>query len=272
VGRLRRHRLAVFGAFLVAGLVLTSILAPALSPYNPGRPDMTALLRPPSERHWLGTDDLGRDVLARIMFAGRVSLLAGMGAMAIAALLGVSAGLVAGFLGAWTDQVLSLLIDAVYSFPTLILAVAIVGVFGPSLGNAVVAIGVVSVPRFARLIRGQVLALREREYVEAARAIGASSGRILVRHLLPNVTGLVVVQATLTVAFAILTEASLSFLGLGVRPPTPSWGSMLRFGYPFLETAPWLALSPGLAILLAVLGFNLLGDGIRDWLDPRLSG
>ncbi len=268
--RLRGYRLAAFGGLLVATLILVAVFAHALTSFNPARPDMSSLLQAPTSRHWLGTDDLGRDVLTRIMYAGRVSLLVGLGAMAIAAVIGVTAGLLAGYVGGWTDQVISLFIDAVYSFPTLVLAVAIVGVFGPSLNNAVVAIGIVSVPRFARLIRGQVLTLRERDYVEAARATGATGSRIITRHLLPNVAGLITVQATLTMASAILTEASLSFLGLGVRPPTPSWGSMLRFGYPFLETAPWLALSPGAAILLAVLGFNLLGDGIRDAFDPRL--
>lgn len=260
----------IIGGLISAVLSTAAIAAPGLAPYNANKPDMASLLIVPSPRHWLGTDDLGRDQLTRLMFGGRISLAVGGIAMAVALLLGVAVGLVAGYAGRWVDHGAMLLMDVLSSFPTLVLAVVIVGVFGPGIVNATLAIGVVAIPRFARLVRSQVLVLREYEYVDAARAIGASTARIIWRHLVPGVRGVMIVQATLTVSFAILTEASLSFLGLGVQPPTPTWGSMLRFGYPFLQTAPWLALVPGAAIAVAVLGFNLLGDGLRDALDPRL--
>ena len=260
----------IIGGLISAVLSTAAVAAPGLAPYNAVKPDMASLLVVPSPRHWLGTDDLGRDQLTRLMFGGRISLAVGGIAMAVALVLGVAVGLVAGYAGRWVDHGAMLLMDVLSAFPTLVLAVVIVGVFGPGIVNATLAIGVVAIPRFARLVRSQVLVLREYEYVHAARAIGAPTARIIWRHLVPGVRGVMIVQATLTVSFAILTEASLSFLGLGVQPPTPTWGSMLRFGYPFLQTAPWLALVPGAAIAVAVLGFNLLGDGLRDALDPRL--
>jgi peptide/nickel transport system permease protein len=265
-----RHRMLVIGGLISAALSTAAIAAPGLAPYNAEKPDMASLLAVPSARHWLGTDDLGRDQLSRLMFGGRISLAVGGIAMAVALVLGVAVGVVAGYAGRWVDHGAMLLMDVLSAFPTLVLAVVIVGVFGPGIVNATLAIGVVAIPRFARLVRSQVLVLREYEYVHAARAVGASTTRIIWGHLVPGVRGVMIVQATLTVSFAILTEASLSFLGLGVQPPTPTWGSMLRFGYPFLQTAPWLAVVPGAAIAVAVLGFNLLGDGLRDAIDPRL--
>jgi peptide/nickel transport system permease protein len=265
-----QHRMLIAGALISAMLSTAAIGAPGLAPFHADRPDMASLLAAPSTRHWLGTDDLGRDQLSRLMFGGRISLAVGGIAMAVALAFGVAVGLVAGYAGRWVDHAAMLVMDVLSAFPTLVLAVVIVGVFGPGIVNATLAIGVVAIPRFARLVRSQVLVLREYEYVHAARAVGASTARIIWSHLAPGVRGVMIVQATLTVGFAILTEASLSFLGLGVQPPTPTWGSMLRFGYPFLPTAPWLALVPGAAIAVAVLGFNLLGDGLRDALDPRL--
>jgi ABC-type dipeptide/oligopeptide/nickel transport system permease subunit len=269
--RVRRHALALLGATIVAGFMLVGLLAPWISPYDPLQQDVANLLEPPSPAHPLGRDDLGRDVLSRLIAGARVSLQVGVVSIALAVLVGLSAGLASGYWRGWLDDGLMRVMDALYAFPTLILAIALVGALGPSLVNAMLAISIVAMPRFARLVRGQVLSVREREFVQAARVIGAGDARILVRHVLPSVLGVLAVQAALATAFAIRTESNLSFLGMGVRPPTPSWGSMLRLGYPFLELAPWLALAPGAAITLAVLGFSLLGDGIRDILDPRTS-
>jgi len=269
-GALARHRVLVIGGLISAVFVATAVAAPWLSPYNPAAPDMASLLSPPSSRHWLGADDLGRDQLARLIYGGRVSFAVGGIATAFALVLGVAVGLVAGYFGRWIDHAAMLMMDVLSAFPTLVLAVVIVGVFGPGVTNATLAIGVVAIPRFARLVRSQVLMLREYDYVQSARAAGAPDLRIIWHHLVPGVRSIAIVQSTLTVSFAVLTEASLSFLGLGVQPPTATWGSMLRFGYPFLQTAPHLALVPGAAIAFAVLGLNLLGDGLRDALNPRL--
>jgi ABC-type dipeptide/oligopeptide/nickel transport system permease subunit len=266
-----RHRLACAGA-AVSLLAAVAVLAgPAIDRVPPDAVHMSALMAPPSLAWWLGTDDLGRDIVSRLLAGGRISLGVGIATTLAAALVGVPAGMASGFWGGWVDGALMRLMDLLFSIPTMVLAIAIVGVLGPSLVNATLAISVVAMPQFARLVRGQVLSLREMEFVQAAWAVGAPAGRILRRHLLPNLLGLVVVQGTLTVSFAILTEAALSFVGLGVQPPTASWGSMLRYGYPFLEQAPWAALAPGAAIMITVLGLNLLGDGIRDVLDPRLG-
>jgi peptide/nickel transport system permease protein len=268
---LRRRGLALLGALIVASFVLLGLFGPWISPYDPIRQDVARTLDPPSAAHPFGRDDLGRDVLSRLIAGAGVSLQVGGVSVALAAMAGLTVGLVCGYWRGWLDDVVMRLMDALYAFPTLILAIALVGALGPSLVNAMLAISIVAMPRFARLVRGQVLSVREREFVQAARVVGAGDARILVRHVLPSVLGVLAVQAALTTAFAILTESNLSFLGMGVRPPTPSWGSMLRLGYPFLELAPWLALAPGAAITLAVLGFSLLGDGIRDILDPRTS-
>ncbi|HLW58631.1 MAG TPA: ABC transporter permease [bacterium] len=251
-------------------MLLVAVVGPTVDPTPPNAVHVSALLIPPSRTWWLGTDDLGRDILSRVFAGGRISIGIGVVATLTAAVVGVPAGMASGFWGGWLDGALMRLMDLLFSIPTMVLAIAIVGVLGPSVTNATLAIALVAMPRFARLVRGQVLALREMEFIHAARAVGAPPARILRRHLLPNLLGLVVVQGTLTVSFAILTEASLSFLGLGVQPPTASWGSMLRYGYPFLDQAPWTAITPGMAIMLTVLGLNLLGDGIRDLLDPSL--
>ena len=265
-----RHRLAGAGAAVSISVALVLLAGPLLDRRPPDAVRVSMMLRPPSAASWLGTDDLGRDILSRLLAGGRISLGVGVAATFAAAAVGVPVGMASGFLGRWVDGALMRLMDLLLSIPTIMLAIAIVGVLGPSLINATLAIAIVAMPQFARLVRGQVLSLRETEFVQAARAIGATTTRILARHLLPNLLGLVVIQSTLTVSVAILTEAALSFLGLGVQPPTPSWGSMLRYGYPFLDQAPWAAVGPGVAIMITVLGLNLLGDGIRDVLDPRL--
>ena len=268
--RLRRTRLALVGLFLVLLVVLCAVLAPVISPYDPTRQRLIEALQGPSVAHPFGTDENGRDVLSRVLYGARVSLLAGIFSVAIALVCGVVSGLVSGYFSGRVDNVIMRFMDALLAFPTLVLALAITATLGPGLRNAMIAIGVIYTPIFARLTRGQVLSVREREFIEAARTIGAGNSRIMLRHVLPNVTAPIIVQASLSVAFAILAEATLSFLGLGVQPPEPSWGSMVSRGKDYLDQAPWLSFGPGGAILLAVMGFNFVGDAIRDALDPRL--
>jgi peptide/nickel transport system permease protein len=265
-----RTRLAGFGLAVFVALCLAAAAADLVAPYRPASQDYTAVLAAPSAAHWMGTDEMGRDVLSRVLHGSRVSLAVGLLSVGLAVAAGVGIGLCAGFRGGWIDEGLMRLVDAIYSFPALLLALAIAAALGPSLLNAVAAIAVVYTPSFARLVRGQVLTVRERDFVSAARALGSGSLRVMLRHIWPNVTAPIVVQASLSVSFAIITEAALSFLGVGVRPPTAAWGSMLRNGYPYMEQAPWLAFFPGAAIFIAVLGLNFLGDGLRVALDPRL--
>jgi peptide/nickel transport system permease protein len=267
---LLRVRLAGVGLVIIVLLVGCAVLAPAIAPYDPLKQNLDLAFAPPSVAHPLGTDDLGRDLLSRTIYGARISLLAGVVAVGIALVVGVTVGLVAGYRGGWPDQVLMRLMDALLAFPGLILALAITAALGSNLVNALIAIGIVGIPSYARLTRGQVLAVRELAYVEAARALGTSPGRILLRHVLPNVSAPLIVQTSLGVAFAILAEASLSFLGLGAQPPTPSWGAMVSLGRDYLDQAPWVVFVPGGAIFLAVLGFNFLGDALRDTLDPRI--
>jgi peptide/nickel transport system permease protein len=264
-------RLAGAGLAILAIVVVCALFAPVISPYDPTDQDYLALAQPPSAQHLFGTDDLGRDVLSRIIYGSRVSLEVGIIAVGIALALGVTLGLLGGFVGGATDNVVMRFVDAVQAFPSLILALAITAALGPGIGNAMIAIGFVSMTTIARLTRGQTLAEREREYVAAARVIGVPPRVIMARHIWPNVTAPIIVQATLMIATAIVTEASLSFLGVGVVPPTPSWGAMLRSGSQYLETAPWLAFAPGIAIFVTVLAFNFVGDGVRQALDPRLK-
>jgi len=269
--RLWSVRLAGVGLTIVALLALCAILAPVISPYDPTRQRLLDALQAPSAAHLLGTDENGRDVLSRVLYGARISLMAGVFSVSIALTLGVLSGLASGYFGGRVDHVIMRVMDALLAFPTLVLALAITAALGPGLRNAMIAIGIVYTPIFARLTRGQVLAVREREFVEAARTVGAGHGRIMFRHILPNVLAPIVVQVSLSIAVAILSEATLSFLGLGVQPPEPSWGSMVSRGKDFLDRAPWLAFAPGGAILLAVMGFNFVGDAIRDALDPRLT-
>ena len=268
---LKRHpRLAIGGA-LVLVLVLLALAAPLLTPYDPVVGDVTEGLDPPTARHWLGTDDQGRDVLARVLFGARVSLGVAVISVAIGLGIGVSIGLLAGYAGGFTDLLLMRLIDALLAFPALLLAISITAALGPDIRNAMIAIGVVAIPIYARLTRAQVLAIRERDYVLAARSIGVQPGRIAVRHILPNMANTLIVQATLTTAFAILQEAVLSFLGLGAQPPAPSWGQDINYNQRYLTNLIWWgSIGPGLAIFLAVFAFNFLGDALRDWLDPQM--
>lgn len=263
-------RLAGVGLAIVVLLVFCAAFASVVAPYDPLRQNLDQAFSPPSLQHLFGTDDLGRDLLSRIIYGARISLLAGAISVSIALFLGVAIGLIAGYWSNLLDMVLMRLMDALLAFPSLILALAITAMLGSSLVNALIAIGVVGIPSFARLTRGQVLSVRQYAYVEADRALGASDLRIMIRHILPNVSAALIVQTSLSVAFAILAEASLSFLGLGAKPPTPSWGSMVSLGRDFLDQAPWIVFAPGGAIFLAVLGFNFLGDALRDVLDPRV--
>ncbi|MBI2370239.1 MAG: ABC transporter permease [Deltaproteobacteria bacterium] len=262
--RFRRNRGGVVGLLLLMALLAAAPLAPVLAPHGPADQDLLERLARPSPRHPLGTDDLGRDLLSRILYGARVSLLVGVVGVGIALSIGVPVGALAGFAGGRLDQLLMRAMDVLLSFPAFLLAVAIVGIAGPSLQNALLAIGVIGIPTYARLVRATVLVVKAEPYVEAAHALGAGTGRVLVRHVLPNCAGPLLVQATLGMGTAILEVAGLSFLGLGAQPPTPEWGAMLSSGRAWVLTAPWLLLWPGLAILLAVLGFTLVGDGLRD--------
>jgi peptide/nickel transport system permease protein len=264
------HRpVAVAGLAVIVLFIGVAIFAPLIAPYDPIATSWTAIRKAPSLVHWMGTDEDGRDVLSRVIFGARASLLAGVVSVLIAAGIGVPAGLLAGFAGGWTDVVLSRIVDAMLACPFLILAIALAAFLGPDLTNAMIAIGVSTAPRFMRVTRAATLDASSNEYVEAARAIGNPAWRIAVRHVLPNIVPPIMVQGTLAIAAAIIAEASLSFLGLGQQPPDPSWGSMLNSAQRFLSQAPWLAVFPGLGIFLAVLSFNLVGDGLRDALDPR---
>ncbi|MBN3759487.1 ABC transporter permease [Burkholderia sp. Ac-20365] len=269
--RFMRNRAAVFGAFLVALIVVMAVFAPWLTQYDPVQASFMTVRQAPSAVHWFGTDELGRDVLSRLLYGARASLLAGVVSVGIAVVLGVPLGLLAGYFGKLVDGVISRIADALLSIPFLILAIALSAFLGPSLTNAMAAIGISAMPRFIRLTRGQAISVKAEEYVEGARAIGLDHARIILRYILPNVLPPIIVQASLTVASAIIAEASLSFLGLGQLPPSPSWGSMLNTAKDFVSQAPWMSIFPGIAIFLAVLGFNLLGDGLRDALDPRES-
>ena len=267
--RLLRRRGAVFGLFVIALLVALALLAPLISPYDPSSQTWSAVRKAPSALHWFGTDDVGRDVLARVIYGARASLMAGIISVAIAIALGVPAGLIAGYVGGFVDALFGRITDAMLACPFLILAIALAAFLGPSLGNAMIAIGITTTPIFVRLTRAQVMAVKVEDYVEAARAVGNPHWRIALVHILPNILPALLVQATLSLAAAIIAEAALSFLGLGQQPPAPSWGSMLNAAQRFLVNAPWMAVWPGLAIFLAVLSFNLVGDGLRDALDPR---
>ena len=273
-GRLRRDTRAIIGLSVVAAIILMAVLAPLIARHDPLKIDLIRGLAPPSPDHWLGTDAQGRDIWARIVYGARVSLAAGIISQGISLVLGVSLGLLAGYYGRWVDELVMRLADVTLAFPTLLLLIAMVAALQPSLGVVFVTIGVVGWAAMARLVRGQVLVLRQLEFIQAIRALGAPDFRIILRHVLPGVVAPVVIAATLGVAGAIMAEAALSFLGLGVQPPTPSWGAMVAEGRDLnqLRTAPWTSLFPGLAIGAVVLGFNLLGDAMRDALDPRRAG
>jgi peptide/nickel transport system permease protein len=267
--RLFRRKGAVVGLVVIAVMIVLALLAPLLAPYDPIATSWTLVRKPPSALHWFGTDDLGRDILSRVIYGTRASLMAGAISVGIAFGVGVPIGLLSGYRGGFVDALISRITDAMLACPFLILAIALAAFLGPSLSNAMIAIGITTTPIFVRLTRGQTMNVKVEDYVEAARAVGTPPWRIAQMHILPNIMPALLVQATLSIAAAIIAEAALSFLGLGQQPPAPSWGSMLNAAQRFLTNAPWMAIWPGLGIFLLVLSFNLVGDGLRDALDPR---
>jgi ABC-type dipeptide/oligopeptide/nickel transport system permease subunit len=270
--RLRRDPPALFGLIGLGVLSGLALLAPVLAPFAPSAIHYDALLQPPGRTHWLGTDDLGRDILSRILWGGRESLRVGFLGVAVAMAGGVAVGVIAGYHGGWVDGTLMRVADVFMAFPALLLMLSVIAILGPGLTTTIMALGIASIPGYARLVRGSVLSARHFEYVVAARVVGAASRRILWHHILPNIVGVLMVYSTVGFGDAILVTAGLSFLGLGAQPPSPEWGAMLNAGTPFLREAWWVAGFPGLVIFMAVLCINLLGDGLRDALDPRLQG
>jgi len=267
--RLVRRRGAMLGLAIVVIFIVLALFAPWIAPYDPIATSWSAVRKAPSLQYLFGTDEIGRDVLSRVVWGARASLMAGLVSVCISMVLGVPIGLLAAYVGGWTDSLISRFTDAMLAVPFLILAIALAAFLGPSLSNAMIAIGVSATPIFIRLTRAQVLAMKVEDFVEAARAVGNPHWRIALRHILPNVLPPLIVQASLAIAAAIIAEASLSFLGLGQQPPAPSWGSMLNTAKNYVDNAPWMAIWPGLSIFLLVLSFNLLGDGLRDALDPK---
>jgi peptide/nickel transport system permease protein len=267
--RFRKHKLALAGLAVLALLLVSATFPGLIAPYDPLAIEMGDRLLPPSSSHWFGTDDFGRDILARIVYGARISLQVGVIAVGIAGSTGITLGLLAGYYGGWIDSLVMRLMDVIFAFPAILLAISIMALLGSSTTNVMIAIGIVYIPIFARIVRGTTLALKTQDYVEAAHAAGATSARILWRHILPGAWGEITVQITLSLAYAILAEAALSFLGLGTQPPEPSWGSMLSFGREWVREAPWFSFFPGLAIFVTVFSLNLVGDGWRDALDPR---
>ncbi|MBV9736327.1 MAG: ABC transporter permease [Acidisphaera sp.] len=268
--RMPGDALARAGLALVVVSVGMAVLAPLLAPFGPDAIDYRAMLQGPSPAHLLGTDDLGRDVFTRLLYGGRLSLGVGVASVVLAVVAGVPIGLLSGYLGGIADEILMRVIDSVMAMPPLVLALTITAVLGPGLANAMLAIAIVAVPAFTRLVRGQVLSVKHEDYVMAAQSVGARPSRLVLRHILPNAINPVIVQAALGVGFAMITESSVSFIGLGAQPPTATWGSMVQVGFQYLETAPWLALAPAVMIFLAVLGFTMLGEGLRGLLDPAV--
>ena len=269
---LMRVRLAKFAAAVLGVTILVAVFAPWLAPYDPVKTKPWDSLHPPSSKYWLGADRLGRDQLSRLIYGARVSLMIGVGGVSIAVCLGILIGVTAGWYSGMWDEVLMRLMDGLSAFPSLLLALALVAITGGTVVNIILVVGVVGTPWVARVIRSQVLSLREREFIVAVRGLGAGPGRIMLKHLIPNCLAPVIVQASLSIAAAILLEAALSFLGVGVKPPTPTWGGMLRHAFETVSQAPWLTVSPGVVIFLVVLAFNFFGDALRDVLDPRLKG
>lgn len=266
---LLRNPIGLVGTTIVALTILLAILAPVISPYDPANQDAERLLGP-SPDHYFGTDELGRDTFSRIIYGARVSLEVGIIAVAVSLVLGGALGILAGFFGGFVDSVIMRFVDILFAFPGLILAIVIAGLLGPSSRNAMIAIGIVYAPAFARVVRGSVLSVQNELYIEAAHVAGATSTRVINRHILPNIVAPLIVLVTVYLSSAVLAEAGLSFLGLGTQPPEPSWGGMLNAARTFMEINPWMAIAPGLAIMFVVLGLNFLGDGLRDVLDPRL--
>ena len=270
VGMLMTQRLALTGAAIVIFFFFVAVIGPFFAPHGETEQFADSLLKGPSGDFPFGTDNFGRDTFSRLIFGARISFQVGVIAVGISAAIGILIGMLAGYIGGWVDSVLSLLMDVLYAFPTILLAIAIMAMLGNSLTNVMIAIGVVNAPTFMRVVRGSVLSVRHMTYIEAAHSVGASVPRIMARHVMPNIMAPLIVHASLNFAFAVLAEASLAYLGLGNRPPSPSWGSMVSASYQYLQISAWSSIFPGVAIALTVLGFNLLGDGLRDALDPRL--
>lgn len=266
-----RNRVSLLGLVIAALIIILAIGAPLLAPYPYGEVNIRHKLQGPSPQHWLGTDQFGRDIYSRMLYGAQVSLMVGVAGMVVALIIGIVIGAVGGYYGGWLDEVLMRTMDVLLAFPFIVLGIAMVAVVGPSFQNLIFVIGIMRVPQFARLVHASVLSLRAREFVEAARAIGQRDWAILFKHILPNCISPLVVLGSLSVATAISAEASLSFLGLGIQPPMPSWGNMLADGKLYMYNAPWIATFPGLAISITILGYNLLGDGLRDVLDPRMQ-
>jgi peptide/nickel transport system permease protein len=269
--RFRKNRIALVGLGIVIFFILLAILAPLIAPYSITEQNLTQRLQPPSSKHLFGTDDFGRDIFSRVIYGARISLWVGFFSVLGSVIVGSLLGIIAGYYGRWIDGIISRLFDIMLAFPSILLAIGIVTVLGPSLQNALIAIAVINVPNFGRLIRSRVLSIKQEEYIMAAKAIGMSDMRILFHHILPNSMAPIIVQGTLAIATAIIEAAALGFLGLGAQPPHPEWGKMLADSKDFLTQAPWTMIFPGLAIMLTVLGFNLIGDGLRDALDPRMK-
>ena len=271
ISQLIKSKTSLIGFSIILLIVVTAILAPLVATHSPTAQSISDRYLAPSSEHYLGTDELGRDIFSRIIYGTRISIQIAIISVGISLVIGVILGGLAGYFGRWVDQVIMRMIDIMMAFPSILLAIALVAVLGPGLKNAMIAVGIVGIPQFARIVRSTVMSVKETEYIEAARAIGAKHGRILFRHVLPNSLAPIIVQASLGMGTAILDAAGLSFLGLGAQPPSPEWGAMLSDGRAALQTAPWVVAFPGLAIFLFVLGFNLFGDGLRDALDPRLK-
>ncbi|MEA5014343.1 MAG: ABC transporter permease [Candidatus Limiplasma sp.] len=269
--KLIRNKPVVFGAVIILLVVLTALLYPLITPYPYDQADFMAAFQAPSAKHIMGTDELGRDLFSRILYGCQITITVGVVAVLIAMVAGVTLGLLAGYFRGKVDTVITAILDAVWAFPTLILALAITAILGPGLRNVLIAIGIVYTPGFARVVRSMVLSVREMEYVQGARAIGLGNFKIIYRYVLPNISSVIIVQASLNAAQAIIAEASLSFLGLGVQAPAASWGSLLKTGYQYIYNAPWLSIFPGLCIFLTVLALNFLGDGLRDALDVKIK-
>lgn len=267
---LLKQPLALTGLIIIVFFLLMAIFGPMLAPFTPTEMNPSAARKAPSAANWFGTDEFGRDIFTRLLYGARISFQVGIISVGIAATAGILLGLIAGYFGGWLDSIISLLMDVLFAFPTILLAIALMTALGDGIVNVMIAIGVVNTPTFMRVVRGSVLSVRNQTFVESAVSVGATSKTILARHIFPNITAPLIVHASLNFATAVLSEAALAYLSLGNKPPSPSWGSMVSTGYTILQIAPWAALFPGLAIGLVVLGFNLLGDGLRDALDPRL--
>lgn len=267
----RKNKTAMLGLCIIVFFVLVALLAPLLAPYGYKEQELVNRLKPPSGDHWFGTDDLGRDMFTRILYGARISLWVGFFSVIGSIIVGTLLGVLAGFYGRWIDMLISRVFDILLAFPSILLAIAIVAILGPSLRNALLAIAIVNIPTYGRLVRARVLSLKSEEYITAARAIGMKNSRILLTHILPNSLTPIIVQGTLGIATAIIEAAALGFLGLGAQPPDPEWGKMLSDSRQFIQKAPWTVIFPGLSIMLTVLGFNLMGDGLRDVLDPRMK-